>query len=87
MVSKGINSQVLNVKLRLANLKLTQVDLVAILYKTGKYKSLSSLTVQMNYLMTGKRFNSTSQKILDDTIMALDGIESGQIKICTLFNS
>lgn len=87
MVSKGINTQVLDVKSRLAKLKLTQIDLMGILYKTGKYKSKSSLTVQMNYLMTGKRFNTTSQMILEDMMLALDKIESGKIQICNFYNS
>lgn len=84
---QGINTQVLDVKSRLLASGLTQIDLVSILYKSGKYKSKSSLVVQMNYLLTGKRFNETSRLILEDIKVALDKIESGEIRIDTLLNS
>lgn len=76
-----INQQILGIRSRLLQLGWTQVDLVTQLLKTEKYKgkNRNSLQIQVNYLLTGKRFNKTSQELLEVIQETLEGIESGKI--------
>lgn len=74
-----ISQDILGIRSRLLQIGWTQVDLVTQMYKSGKYKSRNSLQVQVNYLLTGKRFNKTSKKLLEHIIQILDDVESGKI--------
>lgn len=76
-----INQQILSIRSRLLKVGWTQVDLVTQLLKDEKYKdkSRNSLQVQVNYLLKGKRFNKTSQELLESIEETLKGIEDGKI--------
>ena len=80
-----ISQQILSVRTRLLQLGWTQVDLATQLFKSGKYKNRNSLQVQVNYLLKGKRFNETSQKLLEHILEILDDAENGKIVIELLF--
>ena len=82
-----INQQILGIRSKLLQLGWTQVDLVTQLLKNDKYKNKSrnSLQVQVNYLLKGKRFNKTSQELLEVIQETLEGIESGKITRDTIF--
>lgn len=82
-----ISQQILSIKDRLLSNRLTQIDLVNELNKSGRYASKSSLKVQVNYLVTGKRFNETTQKLLEHILEVLDGIENGTIVVSSSLTS
>lgn len=80
-----ISQEILSIRTRMLQMGWTQVDLVTQMYKSGRYKSRSSLQVQVNYLLTGKRFNKTSEKLLEHVIQILDDVESGKISREVIF--
>lgn len=76
-----ISQQVLDLRMRLLKLGWTQVDLATQLYKTGSYKSRSSLQVQVNYMLNGKRNNKTSEKLCEQSLGIVKNAEEGKITL------